>query len=205
MMKPSFDKSHVEIIAHTPCYQGFFTMSKLAIRHKLFSGGWGKTIERELFERPEAAAVLLYDPKLDVVVLTEQFRVGALGEASPWLFELVAGIIETGETPHEVAIRETQEESGAIIDGLTPICQYLVSPGGTNEKLHVFMAQLDSSLVGGIHGLASEGEDIRVHKVSSAEAFAALKTGEINNAATIIALQWLELNISQIHSNLESS
>lgn len=205
MMKASFDKNHVEVIEKTSCYQGFFTMSKLTIRHKLFSGGWGNTIVRELFERPEAAAVLLYDPKLDVVVLTEQFRVGALGEVSPWLFELVAGIIETGETPLEVALRETQEESGAIIEHLTPICQYLVSPGGTNEKLHVFMAQLDSSHVDGIHGLACEGEDIRVKKVSSAEAFEAVKNGNINNAATIIALQWLELNISQIHSSLETS
>jgi len=202
MMKASFDKSHVEVIEKTPCYEGFFTLSKFKVKHKLFNGGWGNTLQRELFERGEAAAVLLYDPKLDLVVLTEQFRVGALNEASPWIYELVAGMIEEGETPESVAIRETQEESGAHVQELTPICQYLVSSGGTDEKIHVFMALLDSTHVGGIHGLSSEGEDIRVHKVTSQEAFEAVKCGKINNAATIIALQWLELNFKQIHRSI---
>ena len=205
MMKASFDKSHVEVIEKAPCYEGFFTMSQFKVKHKLFNGGWGNEIRRELFERGEAAAVLLYDSKLDIVVLTEQFRVGALNEASPWIYELVAGMIEEGETPEGVAIRETQEESGAQIQELTPICQYLVSPGGTDEKIHLFMALLDSSQVSGIHGLASEGEDIRVHKVSSQDAFEAVRCGKINNAATIIALQWLELNLKQIHSSIENS
>jgi len=205
MIKASFDKRHVEILKKSPCYEGFFTLSKFKVRHQLFNGGWGNAIERELFERGEAAAVLLYDPKLDVVVLTEQFRVGALNEPSPWIYELVAGMIEEGETPEDVAIRETQEESGASIQELTPICQYLVSPGGTDEKIHVFMALLDSSQVSGIHGLASEGEDIRVHKVSSQDAFDAVKCGKINNAATIIALQWLELNLKQVHGSIEIS
>jgi len=191
----------VEVLQQEACYEGFFTMKKLTIRHKLFNGGWGQPINRELFERGEAAAVLLYDPVLDVVVLTEQFRIGALNEPSPWIFELVAGIIEPGETPAEVAIRETQEESGAHITQLTPICQYLVSPGGTNEKLHVFMALLDSTDVGGIHGLEHEGEDIKVHKISRQQAYQGVVDGRINNAATVIALQWLQLNIGTLLKN----
>ena len=201
MMKPSYQQIDVKILQQEACYEGFFTMKKLTLQHKLFNGGWGQPIHRELFERGEAAAVLLYDPALDVVVLTEQFRVGALNEPSPWIFELVAGMIEPGETPAEVAIRETQEESGAVITELTPICQYLVSPGGTNEKLHVFMALLDSSQVGGIHGLDHEGEDIKVHKISRQQAYQGVVDGSINNAATIIALQWLELNIDSILKN----
>jgi len=201
MMKPSYQQMDAEVLQQEACYEGFFTMKKLTIRHKLFNGGWGQPINRELFERGEAAAVLLYDPVLDVVVLTEQFRVGALNEPSPWIFELVAGIIEPGETPAEVAIRETQEESGAHIAQLTPICQYLVSPGGTNEKLHVFMALLDSTDVGGIHGLKHEGEDIKVHKISRQQAYQGVVDGRINNAATVIALQWLQLNIDTLVNN----
>jgi len=201
MIKPSYQPMDVEVLQQEACYEGFFTMKKLTIRHKLFNGGWGQPINRELFERGEAAAVLLYDPVLDVVVLTEQFRIGALNEPSPWIFELVAGIIEPGETPAEVAIRETQEESGAHITQLTPICQYLVSPGGTNEKLHVFMALLDSTDVGGIHGLEHEGEDIKVHKISRQQAYQGVVDGRINNAATVIALQWLQLNIGTLLKN----
>ncbi len=200
-MQPSYQSMDVKILQQEACYEGFFTMKKLTLTHKLFDGGWGQPIHRELFERGEAAAVLLYDPALDVVVLTEQFRVGALNEPSPWVFELVAGMIEPGETPTEVAIRETQEESGAIINQLTPICQYLVSPGGTNEKLHVFMALLDSTKVGGIHGLDHEGEDIKVHKISRQQAYQGVVEGSINNAVTIIALQWLQLNIGTILKN----
>jgi ADP-ribose pyrophosphatase len=198
MVKPTYHTIDVKILEEKPCYQGFFTMKKLSLQHKLFNGGWGKPLTRELFERGEAAAVLLFDPKLDVVVLTEQFRIGALNEPSPWIFELVAGMIEPGESPSDVAIRETLEESGAVITQLTSICQYLVSPGGTNEKLHVFMALVDSTNIGGIHGLSSEGEDILVHKISRQQAYEAVNSGAINNAATIIALQWLELNRASV-------
>jgi ADP-ribose pyrophosphatase len=198
MVEPSYHTIDVKILEEKACYQGFFTMKKLSLQHKLFNGDWGKPLTRELFERGEAAAVLLFDPKLDVVVLTEQFRIGALNEPSPWIFELVAGMIEPGESPSDVAIRETLEESGAVITQLTPICQYLVSPGGTNEKLHVFMALVDSTNIGGIHGLSTEGEDILVHKISRQQAYEAVTSGAINNAATIIALQWLELNRASV-------
>ncbi len=176
-------------------------MNKYRLKHKLFAGGWSPFIEREIFDRGEAAAVLLHDPAANVVVLTEQFRVGAIDQDSPWIFELVAGMIETGENPEDVAIREAQEETGAIIDDLIPICQYLVSPGGTNEKLHVFLAQLDSDPVSGIHGLTEEGEDILVHKIPTQQAFEMVKNGRINNATTIIALQWLELNLDRLSVN----
>ncbi len=198
MIEPSYSQAQVKILSQDTAYQGFFRMKKLKLQHKLFNGSWGDPITRELFERGEAAAVLLYDPKLDLVVLTEQFRVGALNENSPWLFELVAGMIEVGETPEDVAIRETQEESGAVINKLTPICQYLVSPGGTDEKIHLYLATLDSGNVGGIHGLKDEGEDIKVHKIEREQAYNAVKNGKINNAATVIALQWLELNRNNI-------
>ena len=146
-------------------------------------------------DRGEAVCVLLYDPKREVVVLTEQFRIGALeDDRSPWLLELVAGMIESGEQPEDVARRESIEEAGCHIDALKPIHSYWVSPGGTNEKVHIFLGLVDSSILSGIHGLEHENEDIRLVKLGIEEAFAAVKAGTINNAATLIALQWLELN-----------
>ena len=161
----------------------------------MFSGGWSAEIQREFFERGHAAALLPYDVKNDRVVLLEQFRFGAMHtQQSPWLFELVAGIIEEGEMPEEVVKREALEEAGLTIKSCKFITNYLVSPGGTTEQIDLFIADVDSSLAGGIHGLEDEGEDIRVHVLPRETAYQWVIDGKINNAATIIALQWLELN-----------
>lgn len=195
MIKPTYQQDDIKIHKEETCYQGFFRMSKITLQHKMFNGQWGPVISRELFQRGEAAAVLLYDPILDVVVLTEQIRIGALNYDSPWQFEIVAGMIEPGFTPEEVAIKEAKEESGASIEKLIPISRYLSSSGGCDEVLHVFMAEVDSSNIEGVHGVADESEDIKITKVSSKDAFAGVNSGIISNAATIIALQWLELKL----------
>ena len=152
-------------------------------------------MQREFFERGHAAALLPYDVKNDCVVLLEQFRFGAMEtQQSPWLFELVAGIIEEGENPEDVAKREAFEEAGLIVKSCQFILNYLVSPGGTTEQIDLFVANVDSTLAHGLHGLAHEGEDIRVHVLSRETAYQWVVDGKINNATTIIALQWLELN-----------
>jgi len=189
----SLQKKHVKIISEEACFQGFFRMTKLVFSHQLFQGGWSPELTRERFDRGPAVGVLLYDVKQDSVVLVEQFRVGALDEPSPWIFEVVAGMIEPGESPEDVAIRETLEETGATINKLTHICDYLVSPGGTDEKLHLYMAKVDSQDICGIHGLPDEGEDIKVHVIPCQTAFEGIKSGALNNGATIVALQWLEI------------
>lgn len=189
----SYTQQDIDIKQKERCFDGFFKMTRFTVCHRLFEGGWGPELQRERFDRGAAVGVLMYDKARDLVILTEQFRIGALEEESPWVFEVVAGIIEAGETPEDVAIREAEEESGAHIKALQPICEYLVSPGGTDEKMHLFYTELDSTHIEGIHGLASEGEDIKIHKIKSQTAFSAVESGEINNAATVIALQWLEL------------
>lgn len=186
-----------EVLDKKLCYRGFFRMEQYRLQHELFAGGWSPEITRECLERGHAVAVLLYDPDRDQVVLLEQFRVGALDfPGGPWLLEIVAGIIDhPGETTEDVARRETHEEAGCEMLDLVPICQYLVSPGGTSESITLFCARVDTAPIsGGVRGVASEHEDIRVHVVSRAEALELLHRGRINSAAPIIALQWLELN-----------
>ncbi|MGR6872134.1 NUDIX domain-containing protein [Pseudomonas sp. HK3] len=195
MIKPTYQQNDIKIHKKETCYQGFFRMSKITLQHKMFNGQWGPVISRELFQRGEAAAVLLYDPNLDIVVLTEQIRIGALNYEHPWQFEIVAGMIEEGLSPEAVATKEAKEESGADIEHLVPISRYLSSSGGCDEVLHVFMAEVDSQAIEGIHGVADESEDIKITKISSSEAFSAVNSGIISNAATIIALQWLELRL----------
>jgi ADP-ribose pyrophosphatase len=193
----SFSQDDYKIIAKESLYNGFFKLDRFEIQHRLFAGGNSDSFSRELFERGEAAAVLLYDPSKDVVVLTEQFRIGAaLDEAntSPWLLEVVAGIVEEGEQAEEVARREAQEEADCIVQDLIPISSYWSSPGGTSEKIHLYCALIDSAGMGGIHGLDHEQEDILVRIIPFDQAYNGIASGEINNAATIIALQWLKLN-----------
>lgn len=190
-----YDKKDVEVVKCEPLYQGFFRCNKYTLRHKLFSGEWSGLIEREFFERGKAAGLLAYDVAQDKVVLVEQFRFGAIqSEGSPWLFELIAGIIEEGEEAQEVVKREAFEEAGLVIGKCQFMMSYLVSPGGTTETLDLFVANVDSTNVEGVFGLAEESEDIRVHVLPRTEAYDWVKTGKINNAATIIGLQWLELN-----------
>ncbi|MEH6650786.1 MAG: NUDIX domain-containing protein [Motiliproteus sp.] len=192
---PAFDQTDVELLQRERAFDGFFKLDRLQLRHALFDGGWSEPITRELFVRDDAVCVLPYDPGADAVLLIEQFRVGALDDQrSPWLLELVAGIVEPGETPADVAHREADEEAGAKLLALEPICHYHVSPGGSNETIHLLCGLIDSRGLGGHYGLAHEGEDIRAMVVSREQAYRAVTDGTINNAATIMALQWLQLN-----------
>ena len=189
-----FDHSDVKLLSRDVVYDGFFKMHKLHLRHASFAGD-SVEVTRELFVRGEAVCVLLYDPVRDTVVMIEQFRVGALEHPhSPWLLELVAGIVEKGETHEEVAHREAEEEAGATLAELVPITRYLVSPGGTNEWISLYCARVDSEGMGGLYGLETEGEDIRVQVLPCSEVFEKVADGRIDNAPSIIALQWLQLN-----------
>ncbi|KPU83293.1 ADP-ribose pyrophosphatase [Psychromonas sp. PRT-SC03] len=191
----SYTKDDVKIIKKESLYKGFFQCNKYTLQHKLFSGDWSTIIEREFFERGNAAAVLAYDVKKDCVILVEQFRFGALGgQQSPWLLELVAGMVEEGESAHDVVLREAFEEAGLTLTSCQFIMNCLVSPGGTTEQVDLFIANVDSQGVKGIYGLSAEAEDIRVHVIARETAYQWVIDGKINNAMTVIALQWLELN-----------
>lgn len=180
-------------------YQGFFKLTEVKLQHDLFAGGQSPVITREIIDRGHAVAVLPYDPVRDEVVLIEQFRIGA-GEdkAGPWVIEVIAGYTEPGESAEEVVHREAFEEAGCKLSELEPMYQCYSSPGGSNEQVKLYFARTDSSSIGGIHGLDEEGEDIRVHVVSSQQAFDWLDSGRIDSAMPIIAMQWFKLNYQRI-------
>ncbi|MEX5986744.1 ADP-ribose diphosphatase [Providencia hangzhouensis] len=195
-----YGKNDVEIISTRKLFNGFFQMVEYQFRHRLFAGGWSKEIRREVFERGHAGVVLPYDPKADSVVLIEQIRLPAIETSeTPWLLEAVAGMIEQNESPEEVIRREAVEEAGLIIGRTEKAVSYLSSPGGTTERMHVFIGEVDSSQAKGVHGLASENEDICVHVVSREQAFQCVEDGTIDNAATVIAIQWLQLHYQKLH------
>jgi ADP-ribose pyrophosphatase len=203
MYKPTYQCSDVRVNHQEIVYQGFYQVQKLKLQHRLFKGGWSSELQRELVVRLPAVAVLMYDAKRDEVVLIEQFRVGAMGhEDGPWQLEMVAGMIDTQETSEQVAVRECEEESGAMIteSDLEVVCKYLVTPGGSNESLDIYCAPVDSSQLGGVHGLPTEGEDIQVQVIERQMLWQMLEQGKLTNAATIIATQWLQIHYLRLQA-----
>ena len=177
----------------------FLRVQRLRIRHELFKGGWTRPLMRELVLRPRAVGVLLYDPYCDCVVLVRQFRIGVVDQTqSSWLLEIVAGLANKGEEIAHVAAREVFEESGLKLETHEIIADYFNSPGISDERTTIFCGKIDSKKAGGIFGVNSENEDICVEVLPVDIAFECLVSGEINNAMTIIALQWLALNKKEL-------
>ena len=184
-----------EIIEKEILYSGFFRMEKYRLKHTMYAGGWSPEISRELFVRGSCVAVLLYDPHADKIILIEQFRAGAIVQPDrAWLVEIVAGAIEEGETATEVAYRESLEEAGCEIQELLVINEFYTTPGGASERITLFCGKVDSTHIGGIHGLDHEDEDILVRAVAFDEAYQMVENNEIESAIPIIAIQWLALN-----------
>lgn len=197
----------VEVLAKQPAYSGYFRIDRYRLRHRLYAGGWGQPFERELFERGHAVSVVLYDPDRDLLVLIEQFRVGAFvagrepglqGGFSPWLIEIVAGIIDEGESAEEVARREAIEEAGCEITHLERLGVILTSPGGSSETVEFFLGLTKAPETGGIHGLSHEHEDIRVLVAKPEEVYAWIDTGKIVNGPALVGLQWFRIRHPQL-------
>ena len=201
-----FQRDDVKVMEKVPLYQGFLSVYRYSLQHRLFSGDWSPKIKRELMERGHAVVVIPYDPVRDELVVLEQFRIGALADKrGPWLFEFVAGMFDADESAEEVANRELEEEAGLTAKRLIYATSYYSSPGGTDEKLTIYIAEVDSRSAADFGGLAEEDEDIRVHVVSRKQAFAMLEREEINNAASVIGLQWLLLHRDKVFSEQEQN
>jgi ADP-ribose pyrophosphatase len=200
-IKQLMSEKDVQIKNKTLVHDGFCYIESYEMQHRLFAGEWTPLYMRELMAKSSVAAAIPYDPIHKKVVLIEQFRVGALGQnPTPWLIEIVAGIMDkTHAESHEDLIRrEMHEEACLDIEALLPIYDYFATPGCSTIKIKLFCAKVDATKAPKFCGVASEHEDIKIHVVSPQEAFAAVRSGQINNAATIIALQWLELNLADV-------
>jgi len=187
-----FGAADVDIEAREPSYKGYFSLETLTLRHRLFEGGWSAPMRRELFQRGDAIGVLPWDPVIDQLVMIEQFRVGAIrGSDSPWMLELIAGIVEPGEADSTVAHREAKEEAGCKLGRLEPIATFFPSAGACSEQIRLFIGEATHAQPGTIQGLDTEHEDILVHTIAREQALSMMDRNEINNGHTLIALQWL--------------
>lgn len=198
-----FTKNDVVNLTKRVLYKGFFSLLEYRFQFRKFDGTLSEMISREILERGHAVVVLAYDHQLDRVILIEQIRIASIEtQDSPWMLELIAGMIDhKGETFEDVARREAMEEAGVTLGRCKPVLSYLASPGGMTEKLHIWVAEVDSSTAKGIHGVEAENEDIKVHVVEREQAYQWVEQGLINNAASVIALQWLQLNYKNLQDD----
>jgi ADP-ribose pyrophosphatase len=203
----SFDTSNLKVIVEEETeeysFGKLFRVVKAVLRYSKFGGGLSEPIVRLNFERGESVAILLYDPKQDAVVLVRQFRYpvyAALGAQEKrslperaWLLEIVAGIKEPGRDVAEVANHELLEEAGYEVKGeLRKIATIYPSPGGTSERITLFLAIADSwNPAGKGGGIVAEGEDTQAVVLPFAQALAMVDRGEIQDAKTLVALQHL--------------
>jgi|APTNR8051073442_1049403.scaffolds.fasta_scaffold16299_4 ADP-ribose pyrophosphatase len=209
-MKTLMTERDIDLLERETRYEGIFRVERWRLRHRRFDGDWSPPFDREIFQRGHAAAIVLYDADRDLLVLIEQFRIGALaaaeapeteGDIEPWMIEIVAGIIDDGETAAIVARRESEEEAGVTVTDLEMVGRFVLSPGVCSETIALYCGRVVAPDVGGIHGLAHEHEDIKVHLVPPADVFRWLDEGRITNATALVGLLWFRLNHDRIRQH----
>jgi ADP-ribose pyrophosphatase len=184
----------LRIVAHEVAFRRHLRLDVFRFQNRLYSGEWSGERVHDVVRRGAAVAVLLYDPDREAVVLVEQFRLPPLlAGYSPWVVEVVAGLVDhADESEEEVGRRETIEEAGVQPVGeLIPIQRYVPMPGSSDETVMLFCGRVDASGASGVHGLADEHEDIRVVVKTMAELEAMLDAGQIETGHTLICLYWL--------------
>lgn len=190
-MSAAGDQAEVDGLFRDDGWRGFFRISIYRFRHRLLSGEMGPELRREVFERGNAVAVLPYDPVRDEVLMIRQFLIGAhLAGSVNRPLQVIAGMVEPGETPAEVARREAVEEAGCHVDALIPAQAFLPSPGGSSERIETFLALTDLTGAGGRFGLASEDEDIEAVVLPASEAIRRLDVGEIEAGPAVVLMSW---------------
>ncbi|GCF11122.1 NUDIX domain-containing protein [Dictyobacter arantiisoli] len=182
----------VEILDKRLLLDDFFKIEETHLRFRRFDGQMSEAVRRLLMERGDAVAALLVNTDTQKVLMTNQFRYPTLEKGPGWLHEVVAGMIDKDEQPDDAVKREIHEEVGYQVKQVTPIGNFYVSPGGSSERIYLYYAEVSNAdRISSGGGLASEHEDIELIEVSFDELWNVLKCGEIRDAKTLIAVQWL--------------
>ena len=151
---------------------------------------------REVYDRGNGAAILLYNSTQKTVILTRQFRLPSYlnGNKTGMMIEVCAGLLDK-DHPEQCIIRETEEETGYRLSKVQKVMETYMSPGAVTEILYLFVGEYDASMkVSEGGGVDSEQENIEVLEYTFDEAFAMIQTGEIKDAKTIMLLQYAKIN-----------
>jgi GDP-mannose pyrophosphatase NudK len=151
---------------------------------------------REVYDRGNGAAILLYNTSQKTVILTRQFRMPTfLNEnKTGMMIEVCAGLLDK-DNPEQCIIRETEEETGYRLSTVHKIFETYMSPGSVTEILYLFVGEYDASMkVNDGGGIDTEQENIEVLEYTFDKTFAMIESGEIKDAKTILLLQYAKIN-----------
>lgn len=187
--------SEYKVISKKKLHDGFFKLHELNFIHKKHDGSWSSNVTREVFSGAHVSTVLPYDPVKKKILLLKQFRAGVINRKhNPQLLEIVAGIVDKGETPEDAAIRECAEETGCKTNILKKIYSYYPAPGSSESFYHFFLAEINAFEGQRILGQTNESEDILVRSYNIDEVRNLLNEGNLINGVTLMAIQWFFLN-----------
>jgi nudix-type nucleoside diphosphatase (YffH/AdpP family) len=151
---------------------------------------------REVYDRGNGAAILLYNSTQKTVILTRQFRLPTYlnGNTSGMMIEVCAGLLDK-DHPEQCIIRETEEETGYRLSTVHKVFETYMSPGAVTEILYLFVGEYDATMkVSDGGGIDTEQENIEVLEFSLDKALTMIQTGEIKDAKTIMLLQYAKMN-----------
>jgi ADP-ribose pyrophosphatase len=207
-MSKEFDHRprRVVIDAQERILDDLFKVDRAIVRYEQGDGTLSGPQMRLVFERGDSVGVLPYDKARRQVVLIRQFRypVHVRDPQQAWLWEAIAGAQEADafapEPPEDVARREALEEAGYAIDTLIHVATVYPSPGGTSERMHLYIAPISSTMRESAGGGVDPGEDIAIASWDLDDALAAMRRGEIVDCKTVLLLQHLALHWSELPS-----
>lgn len=180
----------VNIIESKVLSHDWYLLKKITFDYLRNNGVWQRQT-REVYDRGNGAAILLFNRAQKTIVLTRQFRLPVFVNGHDGLLvEVAAGLLE-GASPQERIRAEAEEETGYRVHDVQKVFEAYMSPGSVTEKLHFFVAEYDAaSRVGSGGGLEAETEDLEVLELKFDEALEAFYSGQIVDAKTIMLLQY---------------
>jgi GDP-mannose pyrophosphatase NudK len=185
----------VKILENRVLSDQFYVLRRFTFE-RVARSGQHVTQVREVYDRGNGAAVLLFNRVAKTVILTRQFRMPTFVNGNPtgMLIECCAGLLDRDDA-EEAIRRETEEETGYKIGAVQKVLEAYMSPGSVTEILYLFVAEYTKEMkVSGGGGLEEESEDIEVLEVPYNRAWEMVRTGEIKDGKTILLLQYAELN-----------
>lgn len=174
-------------------FDDFFKVDEVHVRYEQFDGHMSAPVRQLVFERGDSVAAILMHEETGGVILIKQFRYPTYEKGPGWIIEAVAGKLEDDELPEEAIRREIVEEVGYAVTDLTHISTFYLSPGGASERIILFLARVSNTdKIAGGGGLETENEDIQTITFSFPELWAALESGQIVDAKTLVGILWLK-------------
>lgn len=168
----------------------WYILNKVTFDYEMKDGKIESHI-REVYDRGNGAAILLYNTTKKKVILTRQFRLPTYlnGNKTGMMIEVCAGLLDQ-DHPEQAIIRETEEETGYRLQKVEKVIETYMSPGSVTEILYLFVGEYDETMkVNDGGGLDAEQENIEVLEYTFDQAYAMIQSGEITDAKTILLLQ----------------